>query len=65
MLDKRLEWDCRRLDNSEENLYLKGFQKAIERLRENEYYGHYAQNLADWLEKHLDGDVSGDKANGK
>jgi hypothetical protein len=30
-----------------------GYEFAIQRLRENKYYGHYAQNLADWLEKHL------------
>lgn len=37
---------------------LDGFEFAIKRLRENKYYGHYAQNLADWLEKHLTEQVS-------
>lgn len=35
-----------------------GFVFAIERLRENEYYGHYAQFLAQWLEDHLIKEVS-------
>ncbi len=39
-----------------------GFEFAIQRLRENAYYGHYAQFLADWLEKHLNEEVTSDKA---
>lgn len=34
-----------------------GFEFAIQRIRENKYYGHYAQFMADWLEKHLTEEV--------
>ena len=39
-----------------------GFEFAIQRLRENEFYGHYATGLADWLELHLNEEVKTDKA---
>ena len=48
-----------------EEAFQKGFEFAIERLRENEFYGHYAQSLADWLERHLSQEVTSDKAKGK
>lgn len=44
---------------------MQGFQFAIKRLRENAHYGHYAQQLADWLEKHLTQEVTSDKASAK
>lgn len=42
-----------------------GVEFAVQRLRENEYYGHYAQFLATWLEKHLIQEVKSDKATDK
>ena len=35
-----------------------GFKLAIELLRQNKYYGHYAGYCANWLEQHLDKEVS-------
>lgn len=53
-MDNRFETRFKELDiQYDEWKFHEGFKFAIQRLRENKYYGHYAQNLADWLEKHL------------
>lgn len=64
-MDKRLFDNTKLLESREEMAYFNGFEFAIQRLRENEYYGHYAQSLADWLEKHLSQEVVSDKATDK
>lgn len=63
--DSRLEKEI--LDRNDDGAagFEDGFQFAIQRLRENAYYGHYAQFMADWLEKHLTQDVKSDKATDK
>jgi hypothetical protein len=40
-------------DEREQKAYEKGFQDAIDLLKANEYYGHYAQFMAKYLEKKL------------
>ena len=67
-MDKKLEKKCVGYDNLETFLFKSGFKAAIDVLRDNEYYGHYghyAQSLADWLELHLEQEVTSDKAKGK
>jgi hypothetical protein len=48
-----------------ENDAVDGFKFAIHRLRENAYYGHYAQLMADWLEKHLTQEVTSERSKDK
>ena len=56
-MDKRLS-DEVLADTIEWGLgFLRGYTVAIERLRENKYYGHYADGLADWLELHMKEEV--------
>lgn len=69
-MDKRLQEvaNARRMDDDCDIFSLGvelGFEFAIQRLRENEYYGHYAQSLANWLDKHLSQEVTSDKATDK
>lgn len=54
-----------RMEPREEVAFDTGFSFAVQRLRENQYYGQYAQFLADWLEKHLTQEVKSDKATDK
>lgn len=65
MIDPRMNDLICRMEPKEECAFDQGFNFAIQRLRENEFYGHYAQFLADWLEKHFDQEVTGDKSNVK
>ena len=64
-MDKKLEKKCVGYDNLETFLFKSGFKAAVDVLRGNELYGHYAQSLADWLELHLEQEVASDKAKGK
>lgn len=68
-MDKRLKEVCDELKTHDHcDTWSRGVESglefAIQRLRENEYYGHYAQFLADWLQKHLEQEVTSDKAKG-
>lgn len=60
-MDKRLDRILSEESSSEAIAYdwgvIAGFQFAIDRLRANKFYGHYATNLVDWLEKHLTEEV--------
>jgi hypothetical protein len=38
--------------------FIRGFQFAMELLRNNKFHGHYAEQCANWLEKHLTQEVS-------
>lgn len=58
MIDKKMNDLVGRMETNEYFAFSSGLNFAIERLRANEYYGHYAKQLADWLESHFDGDVS-------
>jgi hypothetical protein len=38
--------------------FIRGFEFAIQLLKENKFHGHYAKQCADWLEKHKEKEVS-------
>lgn len=42
-----------------------GFKFAIQRIRENKFYGYQGELVADWLEKHLIQEVNSDRSKDK
>lgn len=50
---------------SYEESVLVGFKLAIERIRQNNFYGYQGEFVADWLEKHLTQEVTSDRSKDK
>lgn len=68
-MDKRLrkvfEHGITNYEMSHEEGAMDGFKFAIQRIRENKFYGFYGHFLADWLEKHLSQEVTSDRSKDK
>lgn len=48
-----------------EEAVLVGFKLAIERIRQNKFYGYQGDFVADWLEKHLIQEIKSDRSKDK